>query len=106
MASILLWTFVLQLVIHVINTFGASSVNELLWQLYQRLPIATSKAAQDQLKLQREVLRLNREISGVSAQDEFSKWAKLRRQLDKAKAEYDKSGWFGFSHLCGVRDQL
>jgi hypothetical protein len=31
-------------------------------------------------------------MNAVSAQDEFSKWAKLRRQHDKAMEEYDKKG--------------
>lgn len=35
---------------------------------------------------------MKRELASVSAQDEFSKWAKLRRQHDKVVAEHDKSG--------------
>ncbi|KAL9068944.1 MAG: hypothetical protein Q9157_006335 [Trypethelium eluteriae] len=92
MASLLLWTFFLSLAIFSINTVGSSSINDFLWRLYNRLPVATSQAAKNQIRLRQEVVRLNKEISGVSAQDEFSKWAKLRRQLDKAKAEHDKSG--------------
>ncbi|KAF2231251.1 protein get1 [Viridothelium virens] len=91
MASLLLWTFFLSLAIFSINTVGSSSINDFLWRLYNRLPVATSQAAKNQIRLRQEVVRLNKEISGVSAQDEFSKWAKLRRQLDKAKAEHDKS---------------
>lgn len=47
---------------------------------------------QEQLRLRREVVRLKREMNAVSAQDEFSKWAKLRRQHDKALEEHDKKG--------------
>lgn len=46
----------------------------------------------EQIRLRREVVRLKREMSAVSAQDEFSKWAKIRRQHDKALAEHDKKG--------------
>ncbi|KIY00574.1 uncharacterized protein Z520_03237 [Fonsecaea multimorphosa CBS 102226] len=45
---------------------------------------------QEQTRLRREVLRLKREMNAVSAQDEFSKWAKLRRQHDKAMEEHDR----------------
>lgn len=37
-------------------------------------------------------MRLKREMNAVSAQDDFARWAKLRRQHDKALAEYEKSG--------------
>jgi hypothetical protein len=31
-------------------------------------------------------------MTNTSAQDDFAKWAKLRRQHDKKKAEYDENG--------------
>ncbi len=65
---------------------------EKLWQIYCRLPLQSSKDLQEQTRLRREVVRLKREMTAVSAQDEFSRWAKLRRQHDKALAEYDKKG--------------
>ena len=40
--------------------------------------------------LRREVVRLKREMNATSSQDQFAKWAKLRRQHDKALAEYDQ----------------
>ncbi len=61
-----------------------------LWQLYNKFPTSTSKSAGEEIKLRREIVRLKRELHRVSAQDEFSKWAKLRRQHDKAVADYDK----------------
>jgi hypothetical protein len=36
-------------------------------------------------------VRLKREMNAVSAQDEFARWAKLRRTHDKAVADYEKS---------------
>ena len=44
------------------------------------------------MRMKREVLRLKRELNGVSAQDNFAKWAKLQRQYDKAVAEFEKIG--------------
>ncbi len=34
-------------------------------------------------------MRLKREMSTTSSQDEFARWAKLRRQHDKVTAEYE-----------------
>jgi hypothetical protein len=42
--------------------------------------------------LRKEVVKLHREMTNTSAQDDFAKWAKLRRQHDKKKAEYDQNG--------------
>jgi hypothetical protein len=36
-------------------------------------------------------VRIKREMNAVSAQDEFARWAKLRRTHDKAVADYEKS---------------
>ncbi|KAJ9642496.1 GET complex subunit get1 [Coniosporium apollinis] len=91
MVSPLLVVFVLQVVIHLINTIGATAINELLWILYNKFPTPTAKAAHDQMRLKREVVRLKREMNTVSAQDDFARWAKLRRQHDKAVAEFNKS---------------
>ena len=44
------------------------------------------------MTLRKDVVRLNREMTNTSAQDDFAKWAKLRRQHDKKKAEYDQNG--------------
>lgn len=63
-----------------------------LWQICCRLPFQSSHDIREQIRLRREVVRLKREMNAVSAQDEFSKWAKLRRQHDKAMEEYDKKG--------------
>ncbi|KIW66564.1 hypothetical protein PV04_05886 [Phialophora macrospora] len=90
MPSLLITVFVIQLVCHLVLTIGSKPINDLLWQIYTRLPLQSSKDMQEQVRLRREVVRLKREMNAVSAQDEFSKWAKLRRQHDKAMEEYDK----------------
>lgn len=131
MPSLLLVIFVLQLLIHFVNTVGASTIENLvipspalphpppplpphlsllphvtpavltlftqnnadptqLWHLYSFLPTPTSRQLQDQQTLRTEVLRLKRELNATSSQDDFAKWAKLRRQHDKAVAAYEE----------------
>lgn len=36
------------------------------------------------------MIRLKREMNATSSQDEFAKWAKLRRSHDKVLAQYDE----------------
>ncbi|OQO02904.1 hypothetical protein B0A48_11187 [Cryoendolithus antarcticus] len=91
MISLLLVIFGFQLLIHLVNTVGASTINELLWQIYTKLPTPQSRQAASNLSLRGEVVKLNREMTNTSAQDDFAKWAKLRRQHDKKKDEYDKN---------------
>ncbi|ETI27498.1 hypothetical protein G647_09689 [Cladophialophora carrionii CBS 160.54] len=90
MPSLLITVFVIQLVCHLVLTIGSKPINDLLWQIYTCLPLQSSRDMQQQIRLRREVVRLKREMNAVSAQDEFSKWAKLRRQHDKALEEHDK----------------
>ncbi|KAL8902595.1 MAG: hypothetical protein Q9207_004562 [Kuettlingeria erythrocarpa] len=90
MPSLLLVVFILQVLIHLVNTVGANAINELLWTLYNKLPTSTHDSVQGSNRLRTEVLRLKREMNATSSQDEFAKWAKLRRQHDKAVAQYDE----------------
>jgi CHD5-like protein. len=60
-----------------------------LWALYLRLPTATSRNAKEQIRLKREVVQLKREMNATSSQDEFAKWAKLRRKHDKTMEEFE-----------------
>ncbi|KAL1957139.1 hypothetical protein VTO42DRAFT_6282 [Malbranchea cinnamomea] len=84
-----LFILVLHIITYLINTVGASTVDSLLWLLYIKLPNQTSRTASEQRRLKREVLQLKRELNATSSQDEFAKWAKLRRRHDKAMEEYD-----------------
>lgn len=109
MPSLILVVFIFQLLIHLVSTFGGQTINDLvrktymrwlqqslttikLWLLYTKLPTPQSKQAAEGVKLRKEVITLHRDMSNTSAQDDFAKWAKLRRQHDKKKAEYDKNG--------------
>ena len=44
-------------------------------------------------------MRLKREMNATSSQDEFAKWAKLRRQHDKTLAEYEQKSMFALLYL-------
>ncbi|GAB7334970.1 hypothetical protein MBLNU13_g06841t2 [Cladosporium sp. NU13] len=91
MPSLILVVFVIQLAIHMISTFGGQAINDLLWLLYTKLPTPQSKQAAAGVTLRKEVVKLHREMTNTSAQDDFAKWAKLRRQHDKKKAEYEQN---------------
>ena len=60
--------------------------------MYVRLPLVASQDLKAQIRLRNDVVRLKREMAAISAQDDFARWAKLRRQHDKALEEHDKKG--------------
>lgn len=51
----------------------------------------TAKAATEHRKLQREYLKARNEMNATSSQDEFAKWAKLRRNHDKLLDKLEKA---------------
>ncbi|EGE85696.1 protein GET1 [Blastomyces dermatitidis ATCC 18188] len=89
MPSLLITILLLNIVIYVINTIGAATIDSLLWLFYIKLPTGTSHMAREQRRLKREVIQLKREMNATSSQDEFAKWAKLRRRHDKALETYE-----------------
>jgi hypothetical protein len=54
------------------------------------LPTETSKSAAQRQKLQNDYLKIRRDLNATSSQDEFAKWAKLRRQHDKLMEQLEK----------------
>ncbi|KAF4999817.1 hypothetical protein FGRMN_2197 [Fusarium graminum] len=92
MASLMLSVFVVEVVVNLVNTIGATAINNLkLWTLINFLPIATAKAASEQRKIQTDYLKVRRDLNATSSQDEFAKWAKLRRQHDKLLDQLEKT---------------
>lgn len=69
-----------------------------LWILYNKLPTPTSGSAQKAQKLKKEIVQLKRELGNTSPQDNFSKWAKLDRQHNKAMADFQKIGMLLLLH--------
>ncbi|PFH56773.1 hypothetical protein XA68_16021 [Ophiocordyceps unilateralis] len=94
MLDLVFLIFAIELVAHLVNTIGSSRINGLAWTLINYLPVSTSKAAAQQRQLQTEYLKVRRDLNATSSQDEFAKWAKLRRQHDKLleKLEASKKG--------------
>ncbi|KAJ5683251.1 CHD5 domain protein [Penicillium macrosclerotiorum] len=89
MLSLVLTILFVHIAIYLVNTIGASTIDNLLWHLYLKLPTSTSKNARDQQRMKSEVVQLKREMNNTSSQDEFAKWAKLRRRHDKALEDYE-----------------
>lgn len=58
------------------------------YALYQR--IFNASAVSRQRKLQAEILASKKELLQTSAQDQFARWAKLRRTVDKGLADLEK----------------
>ncbi|KAK0732596.1 CHD5-like protein-domain-containing protein [Apiosordaria backusii] len=90
MPSLLLIIFVTELVVQLVNTLGATTINDLLWRIYLTLPTPLSLEFAQQRKRQKEYLAVRHDLQATSSQDEFAKWAKLRRQHDKLLDELEK----------------
>ena len=71
---------------------NAISEVDLFWlqfyALYLRIFYGSTVARQRQLKS--DILLNKKELLQTSAQDQFAKWAKLRRSLDKGLADLEK----------------
>ncbi|KAL7917934.1 CHD5-like domain-containing protein [Trichoderma austrokoningii] len=91
MANLMIIVFLVEAVVKLINAVGAAKINDLLWTLINFLPVPTSQAAAEQRKLQAEYLAARREMNATSSQDEFAKWAKLRRKHDKLFEQLEAS---------------
>jgi tail-anchored protein insertion receptor len=68
-----------------------------LWNLYTSLTAPTATAEQRDLKAR--FMKVRTEMNGTSSQDEFARWAKLRRQHDKLLEELEKSSTFSFPSI-------
>jgi hypothetical protein len=55
---------------------------------YSRVFLSSSATKQRQLR--KQVLQDKAELAGTSSQDEFAKWARLRRKVDKSLADLEK----------------
>ncbi|KAG2746198.1 hypothetical protein P692DRAFT_20820021 [Suillus brevipes Sb2] len=86
--SLIFTVFALVFLTELISWIGKTVLLEFAWDLYSRLFMNTSYARQRQLKA--ELLTAKKELLQTSAQDQFAKWAKLRRSVDKGLAELEK----------------
>lgn len=104
MPSLLIVIFAVEAAVRLIDAVGAAAINNLvrtqlrplawttesflltvtqLWTIINYLPISTSQTAAQQRKAQTDYLAVRSELNATSSQDEFAKWAKLRRKHDK-----------------------
>ncbi|TFK44119.1 CHD5-like protein-domain-containing protein [Crucibulum laeve] len=85
---ILITIFLLVLMTQVISWIGQSVLLELAYTLHLWLTRSPLLARQRALKS--EILSTKSELLKTSAQDQFAKWAKLRRSVDKGLADLEK----------------
>ncbi|KAJ7091869.1 WRB/Get1 family [Mycena belliarum] len=86
--SLLFTIFALVFLTQLIAWIGQSVLLELVYVAYLRLFHSATPAKQKKLKS--EILTLKAELLRTSAQDQFAKWAKLRRSVDKGLADLEK----------------
>ncbi|KAI0147821.1 CHD5-like protein-domain-containing protein [Xylariaceae sp. FL1272] len=90
MPSLLLVVLLVEVTVTLVNTIGAAAINQVLWNIYLALPTETSRSAAEKKKVQKDYLAIRRELNATSSQDQFAKWAKLRRQHDKQLEQLEK----------------
>ncbi|KAG0136740.1 CHD5-like protein-domain-containing protein [Tuber indicum] len=90
MISLLMLIIALAITTHLVNTLGVTAIKNTLWMIFTSLPTNTSQDVRNQKALQKEVVKLRTELRGTSSQDEFAKWAKIRRTLDRKIADLEK----------------
>ncbi|CAA7260754.1 unnamed protein product [Cyclocybe aegerita] len=86
--SLLLTIFLLVFVAQLITWIGKSVLLDIAYDIYLR--ITRSPLAARQRALKTEILSTKAELLKTSAQDQFAKWAKLRRSVDKGLADLEK----------------
>ncbi|KAI0949153.1 GET complex subunit get1 [Taiwanofungus camphoratus] len=80
--------FVLVFTTELISWIGKSVLLEFVYAMYLRIFYFSAVARQRKLKS--EILLNKKELLQTSAQDQFAKWAKLRRSVDKGLADLEK----------------
>jgi len=86
--SLILIIFALVFISELISWIGKSVILDLAYALHQRIFNASAVSRQQNLKA--EILATKKELLQTSAQDQFAKWAKLRRSMDKGLADLEK----------------
>ncbi|KAL8366014.1 hypothetical protein RB595_004681 [Gaeumannomyces hyphopodioides] len=90
MPSLMVVILALEVAVELINNIGAAAINSAIWAIINALPTKLSTEFAEQRKLQAEFLEVRKDLAATSSQDEFAKWAKLRRQHDKLYEQLEK----------------
>jgi hypothetical protein len=85
--SLIITIFVLVFITELVSWIGKSVLLDLVYALFLRIVHSSTFARQRALKS--SILSTKAELSRTSAQDEFAKWAKLRRSVDKGLADLE-----------------
>ncbi|KAK1927310.1 protein GET1 [Papiliotrema laurentii] len=88
MPSLAILIFIVVLLTQTVSWVGKTVLQELAFAAYSR--VFLSGTASKQRALRKQVLTDKAELAKTSSQDEFAKWAKLRRKLDKGIADLEK----------------
>jgi len=86
--SLLITIFLLVFVTQLITWIGKSVLLDIIYGMYLRITL--SPTAMRQRSLKSEILSTKSELLKTSAQDQFAKWTKLRRSVDKGLADLEK----------------
>ncbi|KAI6113281.1 CHD5-like protein-domain-containing protein [Pisolithus croceorrhizus] len=86
--SLIFTIFALVLFAELVSWIGHSVLLDLAWGVCCRILYSALITRQRELKT--ELLTTKKELLQTSAQDQFAKWAKLRRSVDKRLAELEK----------------
>ncbi|KAJ3554392.1 hypothetical protein NP233_g12430 [Leucocoprinus birnbaumii] len=88
MPSLILTAFLVVFVAQVVSWIGESVLSEYAYSLYLRTTQGSLVRKQSELKT--DIMNKKQELSRTSAQDQFAKWAKLRRTVDKNLSDLEK----------------
>ncbi|KAI0305678.1 WRB/Get1 family [Multifurca ochricompacta] len=86
--SLIFTIFTLVFITELVSWIGKSILLHFAWTAYQG--IFNRNAVKRQRQLKTEILSKKAELLQTSAQDQFAKWAKLRRSIDKGLADLEK----------------
>lgn len=86
--SLLITVFLLAFVTQLISWIGKKVLCDWAYEVYLR--ISRNSLAERQRTLKAEILNNKSELLKTSAQDQFAKWARLRRSVDKGLADLEK----------------
>jgi hypothetical protein len=75
-----------------VSWIGSSVLQSFAFSTYSRI-FLSSKSKQQRV-LRKQVLQDKAELARTSSQDEFAKWARLRRKVDKSLADLEKISKF------------
>lgn len=86
--------FLQVLVTQVIAWVGKSFLQDVAFNAYSKFVLGAN--AKKQRELRKQVLTDKAELQKTSSQDEFAKWARLKRKVDKGLEQLEKESEYTF----------